>query len=82
MMLHFAGGPSGRDLPGLPDMSRCQNNACNKNQKLKSYHNAVLHTAPESGPDLPAFPAGTTGRTTDVGPLETGFTANGVYSNC
>ena len=34
---------SGRDLPGLPDMSRCQNNVCNKNQKLKSYHNAVLH---------------------------------------
>ena len=32
-----------RDLPGLPDMSRCQNNVCNKNQKLKSYHNAVLH---------------------------------------
>jgi hypothetical protein len=30
-------------LPGLPDMSRCQNNVCNKNQKLKSYHNAVLH---------------------------------------
>ena len=117
-----------RDLPGLPDMSRCQNNVCNKNQKLKSYHNAVLHgrereresvpcarackaasrasalstrpvhrctsrdsctahpttdthtTAPESGPDLPAFPAGT--RTTDVGPLATGFTANGVYSDC
>ena len=23
-----------RDLPGLPDMSRCQNNFCNKNQKL------------------------------------------------
>ena len=56
-----------RDLPGLPDMSWCQNNVCNKNQKLKSYHNAVLHTAPESGPDLPAFPAGT--GTTDVGPL-------------
>jgi hypothetical protein len=54
-------------LPGLPDMSRCQNNVCNKNQKVKSYHNAVLHTAPESGPDLPAFPAGT--GTTDVGPL-------------
>ena len=28
-------------MPGLPDMSRCQNNVCNKNQKLKSYHNAV-----------------------------------------
>ena len=28
-------------MPGLPDMSRCRNNVCNKNQKLKSNHNAV-----------------------------------------
>ena len=125
-----------RDLPGLPDMSRCQNNVCNKNQKLKSNHNAVLHErdserereracrvrGPARPPAVPAagprpcppgpstaahpgtaappiprqthtqqpqsraqtclpFPAGT--RTTDVGPLATGFTAgaNGVYSD-
>ena len=63
-----------RELPGLSEMSRFQSNFL---QKPKT-DNVVLHAAPESGPDLPAFPAGTG----TLGPRATGFTANGVYSDC